>query len=361
MDPFRVLLYILTFLIYVIGPISSYRLCGRELADALAVVCKGRGYYIDDSEIAQKDSPIVPRHVASSFLGSSSASTHSRQRRRVRTGQIVNECCDKECSNNIMESYCNKRTPEVPSESAISENPSGERTEDSTVRTNDQSTERRTDDTDDATNLEVPSPDADAPDATATSDVERPLPEETTAVEKPKKKDNGRGKNSSSESSTKKNRTSKGMSKEERRRIASEERKASRERKKELSRERRRRLKLQQRKDKKKKKRLESAERNRGTDHMGLSEDSTLLAREPLGIDVRKRFHHTPRSSREQASTATHTSDDDPATSRHERRRTQARLSSRERKLHRTTTATAREESQRDRRNVLQRLTGIFL
>ncbi|XP_003723758.1 pre-mRNA-splicing factor 38B [Strongylocentrotus purpuratus] len=361
MDPFRVLLYMVTFLLYVVGPISSFRLCGRELADALAVVCKGRGYYIDDSEIAQKDSPIVPHHVASSFLGSSSASAHSRQRRRVRTGQIVNECCDKECSNNIMESYCNRRTPEVPPESAISENPSEEITEDSTLRTDGESTEIRTD-TNPATNLEVPSPDANTPDATATSDVEQPRSDNTTAVEKPRKKDNGKGKNSSLESSTKKNRTSKGMSKEDRRRIASDERRASRERKKELSRERRKRLKLQQRKDKKKKKRLESAERNRGTDHMGLSEDSTLLAREPLGIDVRKRFHHTPRSSREQASTATHALDDDPATSRQERRRTQSRPSSRERKTHRTTTATAREEEmQRERRNVMQRLTGLFL
>lgn len=79
-------------------------------------------------------------------------------------------------------------------------------------------------------------------------------------------------------------------------------------------------------------------------------------------LQVRKRFHHTPRSSREQASTATHALDDDPATSRQERRRTQSRPNSRERKAHRTTTATAREEEmQRERRNVMQRLTGLFL
>ncbi|XP_072017567.1 uncharacterized protein [Amphiura filiformis] len=88
------LLYIKA-LVCLLQPVSSMamwgRLCGKPLADMVALVCDGRYY------TGQTDSPLLSERQAKSFTSNGG---------RKRTGKIVTECCDKHCNLQIIESYC---------------------------------------------------------------------------------------------------------------------------------------------------------------------------------------------------------------------------------------------------------------
>ncbi|XP_072165151.1 uncharacterized protein [Diadema setosum] len=284
-------------------------------------------------------SPAIPRHTAASFLSSSISTDHHRERRRPRTGMIVTECCHNDCTHAILESYCNKRTTESPNGCTVAANANNRRTDGSTSQPQGESSERLTEsNTNTATNLEQPTA-VSSPDASPSIGVEQPPSSvNTSSVDKPKRKkprkDSSEGRGTSTVSNGERERTpTRGMSKEERRRLKSEERKASRERKKELSRERRRKKKIQRKLERKKKKRLESAERSRGTDMLGLNEETTLI-REPLGVDTRRTRSNLPRVSRELSVAAT---------------------------LAHEATSGQSEHAKRRRRNVLQQITDLFL
>ncbi|XP_070537809.1 insulin-like peptide [Ptychodera flava] len=82
------------------------RLCGRSLADMLALVCHGRGYYTDVSRQQKsrraRETVFATQEEANGFFGVGSG----RTKRRRGSGLIVVECCDKICDYSTIESYC---------------------------------------------------------------------------------------------------------------------------------------------------------------------------------------------------------------------------------------------------------------
>ncbi|XP_022102680.1 uncharacterized protein LOC110985744 [Acanthaster planci] len=97
----RALLLIDVIFVIMAAPISAWqRICGEQLVETVSIVCNTRGFYSHrekrEAELFQDE------RTAKSFLG-----THIGSRQRRRTGRIATECCEKVCSYDIVESYCN--------------------------------------------------------------------------------------------------------------------------------------------------------------------------------------------------------------------------------------------------------------
>ncbi|XP_033628588.1 insulin-like peptide isoform X1 [Asterias rubens] len=98
----RALLLLDVIFVALVLPITAWpKICGEQLVETVSLVCSTRGFYSHrdskrDVEVFQNE------RAAKSFLGSRIG---SRQRRR--TGRIATECCDRICSFDIVESYCN--------------------------------------------------------------------------------------------------------------------------------------------------------------------------------------------------------------------------------------------------------------
>ncbi|XP_038048968.1 insulin-like peptide [Patiria miniata] len=98
----RALLLIDVIFVVLAGPISAWqKICGEQLVETVSVVCSTRGFY--SHRVEKREAELFQdERTAKSFL-----SSHIGSRQRRRTGRIATECCEKVCSFDIVESYCN--------------------------------------------------------------------------------------------------------------------------------------------------------------------------------------------------------------------------------------------------------------
>nr|BAS32700.1 insulin [Gekko badenii] len=88
-------------LIAVLAPFASHAfpsqyLCGRQLVDALILVCGDRGFYWGPKERRSIEESLANGVEALSF-----------QPQEMKRRGIVEQCCDNICPLYVLESYCN--------------------------------------------------------------------------------------------------------------------------------------------------------------------------------------------------------------------------------------------------------------
>ncbi|XP_077177629.1 insulin-like [Paroedura picta] len=87
-------------LVALLAPIASHafpeqRLCGRQLVEALVLICGDRGFYYNPNKRRDIEESLANEVEALSF-----------QPRDMKKRGIVEQCCESVCPLHVLESYC---------------------------------------------------------------------------------------------------------------------------------------------------------------------------------------------------------------------------------------------------------------